>query len=95
MESESQKCSYAAEGGSGADVVAACGPLQVIAASVVASHKNSQEAMQQACNLMATSKGFLSVLKGCRGMLPVNFGPSVTPEAAAGFAGTGSYNLAD
>jgi hypothetical protein len=73
--------------GIGAHLLAACGPLQLIAASLLASHCDSRQAIQDVCNLLATSKRFLPALRGCRGLLHVKFGPPATAEAAA--AGTG------
>lgn len=71
----------------GADVAAACGPLQLIAASLLASCQDSKQATQQLCNLLVTSKVFAQALQGCQGLLPVTFGPPATAEAAAAFAG--------
>jgi hypothetical protein len=79
--------SSAAKSSNGADVVAACGPLQVIAASLLASHRDSKQAIQQACTLLETSKAFLPALQGFRAMLHVEYGPPATAEAVASFAG--------
>uniref|UniRef100_A0A383VEZ7 Uncharacterized protein n=1 Tax=Tetradesmus obliquus TaxID=3088 RepID=A0A383VEZ7_TETOB len=70
----------------GADVVAACGPLQLIAASLLASCKDSKQAGQQLYNLLSTSKVFSQALQGCQGLLPATFGPPATAEATAAFA---------
>uniref|UniRef100_A0A383VFZ1 Uncharacterized protein n=1 Tax=Tetradesmus obliquus TaxID=3088 RepID=A0A383VFZ1_TETOB len=70
----------------GADVVSACGPLQLIAASSFASCKDSKQATQQLCNLLSTSRVFSQALQSCQGLVPVVFGPAATAEAAIAFA---------
>jgi hypothetical protein len=89
-------CCYSittADVNNGSDVVAACGPLQVIAAQLLASlasHEASKAAIQQVCHFLAASKDFSQALQSCHGLLPVKFGPPTTAEAAASFAGESS-----
>jgi hypothetical protein len=71
----------------GSELVAACGPLQVIAAKLLARHRDSRRAVQQVCALLATSKDFLQALQGCGYLLPVKYGPPATEDTAAAFAG--------
>jgi hypothetical protein len=54
---------------------------------LLASSRDSKQAIQQVCNFIATSKVFLPALQGCQGLLPFKFGPPATAEAAASFAG--------
>jgi hypothetical protein len=76
--------------GRGLEILAAGAPLQTIVGAVLASQTHSsnwQQASQSACHLIATSKHFQQAVDSCYGVLPVDFGPLASPEAAAAFAG--------
>jgi hypothetical protein len=87
--------SHSACNSNGADVVAAYGPLQLIAASLLTCHEDSKQVIHQACTLLETSKAFSLALQGCRGLLPVKFGPPASAEAGASFAGESSTSTAE
>jgi hypothetical protein len=81
-------------GSRGADVVAAGAPLEAIVAQALTSYQNhaarSKDAIQTACNLLSTSKGFQQAVLGCEGVVGVGFSLAAT-ESAAAFAGGHLY----
>lgn len=73
--------------GSGAEVLASCGPLAFIVAGVLANEADSRQVLRQICTLLATDGGFVPAVRSCEIQLPATFGPPATAEAAAYFAG--------